>query len=54
LRSRRLVGLRGAGKSYDGNYYVKQVVHHIKHGEYRQSFTLTRDGRGAASSSVVP
>lgn len=54
LLSRRLVGVRGAGDSYDGNYYVKQVTHKIALGEYRQSFTLTREGRGASIPFVVP
>ena len=48
LLSRRLVGVRGAGDNYDGNYYVKQVTHKIALGEYTQSFTLTREGRGAS------
>ena len=30
--SRRLVGVRGAGQSYDGNYYVQKVTHRIKRG----------------------
>ena len=46
LRSRRLVDVRGAGSSYNGTYYVREVTHSIRRGEYRQSFTLTRDGRG--------
>ncbi len=54
LQSRRLVGVRGAGDSYDGNYYVKQVTHKIALGEYTQSFTLTREGRGASVPFVVP
>jgi hypothetical protein len=57
LRARRLVDVRGAGQSYDGTYYVKEVVHNITRlprGEYKQSFTLTRDGRGASGTSVVP
>jgi hypothetical protein len=44
LRARLLVGVRGAGLAYDGLYYVKTVTHNIKRGEYKQSFTLTRDG----------
>ena len=40
LQVRRLVGVRGVGKAYDGNYYVKKVTHRIKQGEYKQSFTL--------------
>lgn len=54
LRSRRLVGVRGVGQSYDGNYYVKEVTHRIKRGEYKQSFTLRREGRGALAPLVVP
>ena len=54
LRSRRLVGVRGVGFSYDGNYYVKQVTHRIKRGEYKQSFTFTREGLGALTPAVVP
>lgn len=44
LRSRMLVGVRGAGLAYDGLYYVKSVTHNIKRGEYKQSFNLSRDG----------
>jgi hypothetical protein len=57
LRARRLVDVRGAGQSYNGTYYVRQVVHEIKRlptGEYKQSFTLTREGRGASGTSIVP
>jgi hypothetical protein len=53
LQSRSLVGVRGAGSSYDGDYYVQQVKHRIKRGEYKQNFTLLREGRGAASSRVA-
>jgi hypothetical protein len=44
LRSRQLVGVRGAGLAYDGLYYVNSVTHNIKRGEYKQSFSLSRDG----------
>jgi hypothetical protein len=44
LRSRLLVGVRGAGLAYDGMYYVNSVTHTIKPGEYKQSFSLSRDG----------
>jgi hypothetical protein len=57
LRARRLVDVRGAGRSYDGTYSVRQVVHDIKirpRGDYKQQFTLTRDGRGSLSTSVTP
>jgi hypothetical protein len=54
LRSRRLVGVRGVGLTYDGNYYVKEVSHQIRRGEYRQRFTITREGLGALTPAVVP
>ena len=52
LQARKLVGLRGAGYSYDGSYYVQSVTHTISSGEYRQRFTLTREGTGALSPVV--
>ena len=54
LRARRLVGVRGVGVSYDGNYYVKQVTHRIKRGEYKQSFSLSREGHGSLTPMVLP
>lgn len=44
LKARQLVGVRGAGQAFDGLYYVKSVTHNLKRGEYRQSFTLGRNG----------
>jgi hypothetical protein len=44
LQARRLVAVRGAGKAHDGLYYVKSVTHDLKRGEYKQGFTLVRDG----------
>ena len=44
LRARSLVGVRGVGLTYDGLYYVKQVTHSIRRGEYKQSFSLSREG----------
>jgi hypothetical protein len=44
LKARGLVGVRGAGLTYDGMYYVNTVTHSIKRGEYKQNFTLSRDG----------
>jgi len=52
LQARKLVELRGVGHSYDGSYYVKSVTHTISSGEYRQRFTLTREGTGALSPVV--
>jgi hypothetical protein len=50
LKSRQLVGVRGAGLPFDGLYYVKSVSHDIKRGEYKQSFSLARN----ALISTVP
>lgn len=44
LKARCLVGVRGAGTAFDGLYYVSSVTHIIKRGEYKQQFTLTRNG----------
>jgi len=54
LRSRRLVDVRGVGQSYGGTYYVKEVTHRMQRGEYKQSFTLSREGTGALLPVVVP
>lgn len=54
LRTRKLVGLRGAGFSHDGLYYVKKVTHNIKVGEYRQSFTIVREGFGSNTPVIPP
>lgn len=44
LKARQLVGVRGAGPACDGLYYVKSVTHNLKPGEYKQTFSLARDG----------
>jgi len=44
LKSRRLVGVRGAGAAFNGLYYVTKVTHSIKRGEYKQNFELSRNG----------
>jgi hypothetical protein len=44
LKSRKLVGVRGAGMAFDGLYFVKDVKSTIKRGEFKQDFTLTRNG----------
>lgn len=44
LKSRRLVGVRGAGMAFDGLYFVKSVTTSIKRNELKQSFNLTRNG----------
>ena len=44
LKARRLVGVRGVGIAFDGLYYVESVTHNIKRGEYKENFTLSRNG----------
>jgi hypothetical protein len=54
LRARMLVGVRGAGLAYDGFYYVDSVTHNLKRGEYKQNFTLSRDGLISNTPRVLP
>ena len=54
LRSRMMVGVRGAGLAYDGLYYVNSVTHNLKRGEYKQSFNLSRDGLISNTPVVIP
>ena len=53
LRSRMLVGVRGAGLAYDGLYYVNSVTDTVRRGQYKQSFSLSRDGL-VSPTPVVP
>jgi hypothetical protein len=50
LKSRQLVGVRGAGLPFDGLYYVSRVTHEIRRGSYKQGFELARN----ALISTVP
>ena len=54
LKPRGLVGLRGVGDTYDGLYYVKSVSHNISKGQYKQNFSLTREGTGTLSPLIIP
>jgi hypothetical protein len=54
LKARSLVGVRGAGTAFDGLYYVRSVTHKIKRGEYKQSFTLERNGLVSTLPKVTP
>lgn len=54
LRSRMIVGVRGAGLAYDGLYYVDSVTHSIKRGQYKENFTLSRDGLISITPKVLP
>jgi hypothetical protein len=54
LKARGLVSVRGASTAYDGFYYVKSVTHNLKRGEYKQGFTLGRDGLIPLTPRVMP
>jgi len=54
LKARRLVGVRGAGVAYDGLYYVDSVTSTVKRGEFKQSFSLTRNGLISITPTVPP
>ncbi len=44
LRARSLVEVRGAGLPFDGQHFVKSVTYSMKPGEFKQNFTLARNG----------
>jgi hypothetical protein len=52
LKARRLVGVRGAGTPFDGLWYVTRVTHTLKRGEYKQAFSLSRNGLISTLSTV--
>ena len=54
LKSRQLVGVRGAGPAFDGLHYVTEVRHTIRRGEYKQSFSLSRKGLLSTLPLVPP
>lgn len=54
LRSRRLVGVRGAGEPFDGLHYVTRVTHEISRGSYIQTFGLARNALLSTVAAVPP
>jgi len=54
LKSRQLVGVRGAGVAFDGFYFVKSVTSTIKRGEFKQNFELTRNAIVSNTPVVLP
>jgi hypothetical protein len=54
LKARQLVGVRGAGLAFDGLYYVKKVSSTLKAGEFKQSFSLARNGLISTLPLVPP
>jgi hypothetical protein len=53
LSARSLVGLRGAGMAFDGLWYVASVTHQLKRGEYKEEFSLSRNGLVSTVPSVA-
>jgi hypothetical protein len=54
LQARRLVAVRGAGKAYDGQYYVKSVTSTLKPGAFTQRFSLSRNAQISSDDRVTP
>lgn len=43
LAARTIIEVRGAGITFDGQYFVESVTHSIKPGSYTQNFALSRN-----------
>lgn len=54
LKSPGMVGVRGAGDSFDGLYYVNNVTHTLSRSGYQQQFQLAREGTGSTVPEVTP
>ena len=53
LKARRTVGVRGAGTSFNGRWFVEQTTSVMRPGSFTQDFVLSRDGLVSAASKVV-
>lgn len=47
-----VVGVRGVGATFDGNYYVQKVSHDITRQSWKQGFELQREGLGSTVTRV--
>jgi hypothetical protein len=54
LKSRQLVGVRGAGAAFDGLHYVSSVTSTLGRGSLKQSFTLARNALLSTVQAVPP
>jgi hypothetical protein len=52
LRARQLVAVRGAGKLYDGHWFVRSVTTSMKPGTLNQSFSLDRNALKSFTDQV--
>jgi hypothetical protein len=53
LAARSVVEVRGAGITYDGQYFVESATHTIQPGSYKQSFTLSRNALVAGANPLT-
>jgi hypothetical protein len=53
MQPRRLVGVQGAGYSFDGYYSVSKVRHELSRHKYTQKFSLVREGVGSLTPAVM-
>lgn len=53
LKARKPVGVRGAGLSFNGLWYVEQTTSVMRPGSLTQEFTLSRDGLVSSVERVV-
>ena len=54
LTPRKLVTVRGAGPAYDGAYFVRSVTSSLRPGEFKQSFSLSRNAQISTTGTVRP
>jgi hypothetical protein len=54
LKAGGLIGVQGAGITYDGLYYLERVFHSIRRGEYKQSVALKRNHLISNLPGVLP
>jgi hypothetical protein len=54
LPARTIVEVRGAGVTYDGQYFVDSTSHTIMRGSYKQNFTLSRNALIASGTAPLP
>ena len=52
LEAGGLVGVRGAGRAYDGMWFVKSVSNTLARGSWKQSFQISRDGLNSQTEAV--
>jgi hypothetical protein len=53
LKARALVGVRGTGIAFDGQYFVKSVTSTLKRGEFKQRFELSRNALVSINKKVA-